>query len=96
MSPSGRRLLALALSVWTVLEGATMVHAAFVGGRPELAFQFFVTGVFTLVLGLLARYAWSSAGALSRSGVAAEPETDVHQDRRHAGLCGELDVPRRW
>lgn len=81
------------LALWTVLQAATMVVAAVRGGAPDLAFAFWATGLFTIVLGMASWSAlrWAVRGNPTNLAGQAEPEPV-----RHGGLCGEVAPPTRW
>lgn len=93
--PSVRGAVATVLSIWAVLQAATLVVAAVRGGSPDHAFTFLYTGMFTAALVFAAWRAWAWTAA-ARS--LAPPAEDGADDaaRRHAGLSGEEPPPPRW
>lgn len=96
---SGRRLVvAVVLTLWTLLQVATMVKAAVVGGPPSDAFRFWATGLLVLLLAAAGVWAWRWAaeptGPRPRSG--APDDVPPLPPRAHQGLSGEVEPPTRW
>lgn len=97
MSAVTYRRIAVALSCWALLQVATMVRAAFIGDSPFFAFKFFATGVFVIILGLLACGAFKAShrarAGRDRGGPVLPEEEPLG---RHAGLSGAVLPPTRW
>ncbi|WP_147525081.1 hypothetical protein [Cellulomonas timonensis] len=89
-----RILVAMGFTVWTLLQLATMVKAALSGGSPDLAYPWFFTGVFTLILGACSWHAWTWV-AESRARVLRLPALDEEPQRHHA-LSEQQPPPTRW
>lgn len=112
MHTPGRRarvLVAVVMTLWTTLQGATLVVAAVRGGGPVDAFRFTYTGMVEMALVVLTVVAWrwvARAGswrpgppsdAFTSRVVQDPPDSEeVPPGPRHSGLGGHEPPPSRW
>lgn len=112
MHTPGRRarvLVAIVMTLWTTLQGATLVVAAVRGGGPTDAFRFAYTGMVVMALVALTVVAWrwvARAGSWLPAPPGNAPTSRVVQDepdpeevpprQRHSGLGGHEPPPTRW
>lgn len=109
MREPGRRtrlVVAVAMTLWTVLQAATLVVAAHRQGEPSDAFRYAYTGILTMALTALTVVAWRWV-ARARPGPRppgpggssapppAEPAASA-ETPEHRGLSGRVTPPRRW
>lgn len=74
-----------------------MVRAAFIGDNPFFAFKFFATGVFVIILGLLAYGAFKASHRAPQGRDRGAPALPAEEPLgRHSGLSGEVVPPTRW
>lgn len=104
---STRLAVAVAMTLWAVLQAATLVVAALGAGGPRDPFTFTYTGMFTMVLVVLCVVAWRWVGRATgylppppageptarTPAQAVEPQPG---SRSHHGLRGQVPPPRRW
>ena len=76
-----RLVVAVAMTMWAVLQAATLVVAAVRGGEPSDAFRYVYTGMLTMVLVALTVVAWRWVAG-GRPG--PSPAYVRHADRTYA------------
>ncbi len=102
-----RLVVAVAMTMWAVLQAATLVVAAVRGGEPSDAFRYVYTGMLTMVLVALTVVAWRwvAGGRPGPSPVASgmptgrtpsEATEEPPTARPHRGLAGHEQPPARW
>ena len=88
-----RSLIAVALSIWAVLQALTLVVVPLRGGTPADSMSFFLTGILTLYLAGASWVAWVWAGRARPRSYADEDDAAT---QHHRGLAGEYEPPTRW
>lgn len=110
-SPSrrARTVVALVMTLWTVLQGTTLVVAAIRGGEPADAFRYVYTGMLTMALVALCVVAWRwvaratpyvlpprAGEPTARTPTEPEPDAPAPEPPSHHGLTGRVPPPQRW